>query len=66
MQKTITFDDVAIVSDKLNDNRIDFWYMSKDEVINIMKYSELKERKGSLHEIKNLIFRLCIKNEYLL
>ena len=49
----MTFDDVTIVSDKLNDNRIHFWYMSKDEVINIMKYSELKERKGSLNEIQN-------------
>ena len=32
--------DVAIVSVKGNDYRIRFWYMSKDEAINIMKNFE--------------------------
>ena len=35
----MTFNDVAIVSVKRSDNRIHFWYMSKDDAINIMKNS---------------------------
>ena len=34
MQKTISSNDVAIVSVKGNDYGIQFWYMSKDEDIN--------------------------------
>ena len=37
MQKAISFNDVTIVSIKGNDYRIHFWYMSKDDAINIMK-----------------------------
>ena len=40
MQKAINFNDVAIVS-KGSDYRIHFWYMSKDDTINIMKNSNL-------------------------
>ena len=35
----MNFHDVAIVSIKGNDDRIHFWYMSKDDAINIMKKS---------------------------
>ena len=34
MQKTISSNDVVIVSVKGNDYGIQFWYMSKDEDIN--------------------------------
>ena len=44
----MSFNDVAIVSVKENDYRTHFWYMSKDEVMNIMKNSYLKEKSGSL------------------
>ena len=37
MQKTMNFNDVAIVSIKRNDYIIHFWYMNKDDTINIMK-----------------------------
>ena len=37
------FNDVAIVSVKGSDYRINFWYMSKDDAINIMKNSNLKK-----------------------
>ena len=37
MQKTINFNDVAIVSIEGNDYRIHFWYMSKNDAINRMK-----------------------------
>ena len=37
MQKVMKFNDAAIVSVKESHYRIHFWYMSKDDVINIMK-----------------------------
>ena len=37
MQKAVSFDYVAIVSVKGNDYRIYFFYVSKDEAINIKK-----------------------------
>ena len=33
----MNFNDVAIVPVKANDNRVTFWYMSKNDAINIMK-----------------------------
>ena len=45
MQKAITFNDVAIVSVKRSDYRIHFWYISKDDAINIIKNSNLNEKK---------------------
>ena len=48
MQKAMNFNDVAILSIKGNDCRIQFWYMSKDDAINIMKNSNLNEKRGLL------------------
>ena len=49
MQKAMNFNDVAIVSIKGSDYRIHFWYMSKNNAINIMKNSNLNKKKsGSL------------------
>ena len=48
MQKDMNFNDVAMVSIKGNDYRIHFWYMSKDDAINIMKNSSLNKKAGSL------------------
>ena len=48
MQKVMNFNDVAIVSIKGNNYRIHFWYMSKNDAINIMKNSNLNEKYGSL------------------
>ena len=39
MQKATSFDDVAIVSNKGNNYRIHFWYMSKNNAINLMNNS---------------------------
>ena len=44
--KAINFDKVAIVSIKGSDYRIDFWYSSKNDAINIMKNSDLNEKSG--------------------
>ena len=42
MQKTMTFNDIAIVSVKISDYRIYFEYMGKDNAINIIKNSDLE------------------------
>ena len=42
------FNDVAVVSIKGNDYRIHICYMSKDDVISIMKNSSLSEKAGPL------------------
>ena len=44
MQKAISFNDVVVAFAEGNDYRFDFWYMSKDESINIMKNSELSKK----------------------
>ena len=43
MQKAMRFNDVAIVSIKVFDYKIHFWYRSKDDAINIMKNFDLKK-----------------------
>ena len=48
MQKAMNLNNVYIVSVKGNDYRIHFWYMSKDVAINVMKNSNLNEKRGSL------------------
>ena len=44
----MNFNDVANVSVKESDYRINFWYMSKNDARNIMKNSNLNEKSGSL------------------
>ena len=48
MQKTISFNNIAIVYVKRNAYRIHFWYMSKDDAINIMNGSNLTDERGVL------------------
>ena len=48
MQKAMTFDNTAIVYVKGNTYRINFWYMSKDDAINIMNGSNLVDKRGVL------------------
>ena len=45
MQKTINFNDVAIVSIKGSDYRIDFWYMTKNDAINLLNNSWLDNKE---------------------
>ena len=49
MQKTSSFDNVAIVFVKGNDDRIHFWYISKDKAIIVMGKPDLKEKSGVLY-----------------
>ena len=48
MQKALSFDDISIASVKGSDNKIHFWYMNKDDAINILKSSNLNEKSGLL------------------
>ena len=48
MQKAMSFNNVAIVYVKGNAYRIHFWYMSKDDAINIMNSSNLVDKMGVL------------------
>ena len=45
MQKAINFNDFAIAFVKGSDYKIHFWYISEDDAINIMKYSDLNKNK---------------------
>ena len=42
------FNNIAIVYIKKNANRIHFWYMSKEDAINIMTVSNLVDERGVL------------------
>ena len=48
MQKAMSFNDVAIVSIKGNDNRIIFWYINKNDAIVLMTNSNLIDKNGIL------------------
>ena len=42
----MNFNNVVIVSVNESDYRIQFWYMSKDDAISIMKNSDLNVKSG--------------------
>ena len=44
MQKAMDLNDVTILSIKRSDYRIYFWYMSKDDAINLEENSNLNEK----------------------
>ena len=48
MLKATSFDNIAIVYVKINAYRINFWYMSKNDAINIMNGSNLVDKSGVL------------------
>ena len=48
MRKAMSFNNVAIVYVTENDYRIHFWYMSKDDAINMMNSSNLVDKRGVL------------------
>lgn len=56
MQQAISIDDAAIVSVKRSDWRINFWYVSKDEAINILNYGNLSQKKGNCKNIYKKYF----------
>ena len=48
MQKAMSFNNIAIVYIKGSAQRIYFWYMSKDDAINIMNSPNLVDKRGVL------------------
>ena len=48
IQKAISFNNIAIVYVKENAYWINFWYMSKDDAINIVNDSNLVDKRGVL------------------
>ena len=48
MQKAMSFDNIAIADVKGSAYRIHFWYMSKDDAINITNGSNLVDKRGIL------------------
>ena len=56
----MSFNDVAIVYVKRSAYRIHFWYMSKDDAINIMNSSNLVDKSGVLYK-KKISFRYIKK-----
>ena len=47
-QKAMSFNNVAVIYVKRNAYRIHFWYISKNDVINIMNGSNLADKMGVL------------------
>ena len=54
MQKTMSFNDAAIVYVKGNAYRIYFWYMSKDDAINIINNSNLIDKKKTFYNFSTI------------
>ena len=48
MQEAISFNNIAIVYIEGNAYRINFWYISKDDTINIMNVPNLVDKRGVL------------------
>ena len=48
MKKAMSFNNVAIVYVNGSVYRINIWYMSKDDAINIMNVSNLVDKRGVL------------------
>ena len=48
MEQAVNFDNIPTVSVKRNDYGMHFFYMSKDEVINIMKNCGLNQKTRSI------------------
>ena len=48
MQKAMSFNNIAIVYVNGSACRIHFWYMSKDDAVNIMNGSNLADKRGVL------------------
>ena len=48
MQKPMSFNNIVIFFVKGNDYRIYFWYISKNEAINLLANTDLTEKSGTL------------------
>ena len=48
MQKAMSFNNVAVIHVKGSAYRVIFWYMSKNDAINIINGSNLVDKRGVL------------------
>ena len=48
LQKAVSFNNIAIVYVKRSAYRIHFWYISKEDAINMMNNSSLIDKMGAL------------------
>ena len=48
MQKAMSFNNIVVIYVKGNAYRIHFWYINKDDAINIMNGSNLVDKRGVL------------------
>lgn len=53
-QKSVNFNDVAIVTIGENDCGIHFWFMAKSKALDIIKNADLSEKNGKLWLWKRL------------
>ena len=52
MQKAMSFNDAAMASVKGNDYKVQFWYMSKLESINVLRNADLTKKSGTFQNVK--------------
>ena len=64
MQQAMSFSDAAVVYVKEKHHRTHFWRMSKDEPINIMQNSNLKEKRDC--KIIKILILLWIYKRWIL
>ena len=57
MQKSISLNDIAIASVKVNYYRIHFWYISLDKTIKLLKNAELS-KKVDCYETKKHLYHV--------
>ena len=63
MQKAMSFNNIAIAYVKGHAYRIHFWYISKNDAINIINCSNLVDKKGVLQIFFIINFFVIYKNE---
>ena len=64
MQKAVNFNDIAFAYVKGSAYRIHFWYMSKDNAINIMNNSNLIDKMGIIYIYFYLYIKMSNKTYY--
>ena len=55
MQRALTFKNIAIVFVKGSDYKIHFWCMSKNRATNLLRNTNLTEKKWNIIKHKNLL-----------
>ena len=63
MQKAVSFNNIDVVYVKGNAYRINFWYIGKDDAINIMNSSILLDKRGVLEKNFIINFFVIYKNK---